>query len=86
MTIEVGVGIAILGIIFGWGASWASMGASLKSLRENLEQHGELLKRLDSKLDGIGEIKERVVALEVKIFGRPRPTSSVFRAEETQEG
>jgi len=71
MTLEIGILIALAGIVFGWGASWATLGQSIKSLKENQEEHGRALQRLNDKLDGFNHVSVRMAVLETKVFGKP---------------
>ena len=75
MTLEYGIVIALAGIVFGWGASWATLGNNLKTLKEQFSHsdqknevaHGALLQKMDS----MAHITIRVAVLETKVFGKP---------------
>lgn len=78
INIEVGVFVGIVGIIFGWGASWAAQGTKLNALKEtvdkfltvNANEHSTLLR----KMDALGHLEVRVSVLETKVFGVPYHT------------
>lgn len=84
MSIELGAGFAIIGIIFGWGASWATQGANLKALKESLDRflvtNADEHKTLLAKMDAIGRLEVRVAVLETKVFGKPHQGEPISEA------
>ena len=85
MTIEtglIGVGLALMGIVFGWGASWATLGQKIESLRGVTE-------RLLNKMDQLGELPVRVESLDhrvTRLERRADSRSKLERFEEAKEG
>jgi hypothetical protein len=75
MTLEFGIMIALAGIIFGWGAGWATLGNTVKMLKDqfslsdqkNESAHAALL----LKMDTMAHVTVRVAVLETKVFGKP---------------